>query len=201
LPRRRISDYLGEEPPTRPHRKGGDDVDLVIKKTVEATVAELVKGLLGEIRSLREAVESLSSRVEKLESAMRQCQAGPQARAARGSRGGKRRSRLADELASILESDGFILASKARARLGVSPQRLRDAAAEVGAEVVELAGDFAVVDREAMGEYLALLRTVKTSDPAEAAKAMGKYKELFEKMREATTVYYDARRGYWRMIE
>jgi len=197
LPRRRISDYLGEEPPRPPQRRGSD-VDLVIKKTVEATVAELVKGLLGEIRSLRETVESLARRVEKLEATVRSCQA-----QARGSpqRGKPRRSRLADELAGILEAEGYVLASRARARLGVSPQRLRDLAAEVGAEIVELAGDFAVVDREAMGEFLALLKTVRTSDPAEAAKAMGKYKELFEKMREATTVYYDARRGHWRMID
>jgi len=196
LPRRRISDYLGEEPPRPPQRRA-DDVDLVIKKTVESTVAELVKGLLGEIRSLRESVESLSRRVEKLEAAVRSCQAPARGGAQR--RG--RRSRLADELAGILEGEGYVLASRARARLGVSPQRLRDLAAEVGAEIVELAGDFAVVDREAMGEFLALLKTVRTSDPAEAAKAMGKYKELFEKMREATTVYYDARRGHWRMIE
>ncbi len=192
MPRRRISDYLGEEgDPGKP----AVDVDVLIKKTVEATVAELVKGIIREIREMRESIEEVKARLEQVERKLSECR-GPASRVKTKSRGG-----LADKLAEILAEEGYVLASASRSKLGISPYRLRDLAEEVGARIVELGHDYAVMDPQAYREFILLLSTNKKRDPQEAAKAMGRYKELFEKMREAAIIYYDAKRGTWRIIE
>ncbi len=197
MARRRISDYIGGDAGPQRRTPASYDPRMLIKETVEAAVAELAKGLVAEIRRLRESIEDLAARVERLEQEVRACRQQAPARASSK----KRQSRLADRLVEILESDRYLLASKAREKLGVSPYKLRDLAGEVGAEIVDLNGDYAVIDPEALREFRMLLASTRQRDPEEAAKSLGVYRELFEKMRAASMVYYDAARGSWRMLD
>ena len=162
-------------------------------------MAELARGILGELRRIREEVEALSKKLEEVEGALQACR--QQAGRAPQGRGQQRRSKLVDKLLEILDMEGYVLASKSREKLGVSPYKLRDLALDAGARVVELDGDFAVIDPRAYREFLVLLASTRTSDPEEAAKSMGRYRELFEKMRASSLVYYDAGRGSWRVLE
>lgn len=172
---------------------------MIVKKTVEATVAELARGILGELRRLREEVETLSKKLGQIEAALQACR--QQAGRSQERRGQQRRSKLVDKLLEILDTEGYVLASKSREKLGISPYKLRDLALDAGARVIELDGDFAVIDPRAYREFLVLLASTRTSDPEEAAKSMGRYRELFERMRASSLVYYDASRGAWRVLE
>ena len=163
-------------------------------------MAELARGIIGELRRLREEVEAISKRLGELENAVKACGQGP-GRTRGEKRGEARRSKLVERLLEILDTEGFIFASKSREKLGVSPYRLRDLALDAGAKIIELEGDFAVIDPRAYREFLVILASTRTSDPGEAAKSMGRYRELFEKMRASSLVYYDAGRGSWRVLE
>ncbi len=188
---RKISDYLKEPGKTGP----AADVDVVIKKTVEATAAELVKALLAEIRRLREEVGQLRASIERLEKA---CSRGERPRR-QGAQG--RDSKLLDKLEDALAESGYLLASQSYEKLGVSPYRLRSLAVRAGARIVELENDYAVVDPEAYKEFVLLLSTVSTPDPGEAAKRLGKYGKLFEALRRSSMAYYDTKRKAWRILE
>ena len=199
LPRRRISDYL-EGAAARGSGRNVEEVEVIVKKTVEATVAELARGILGELRRLREEVESISQRLGELENAMRACRQ-QSTRPPRERRGETRRSKLVEKLLEILDTEGYVFASKSREKIGVSPYRLREIALDAGAKIIELEGDFAVIDPRAYREFLVILASTRTSDPGEASKSMGRYRELFEKMRASSLIYYDASRGSWRVLE
>jgi len=192
--RRRIDDYMDSQARRagRRHHSAGepcppnDDV----RKAVEVAVQEAVRALAEEIRSLREEVARLRAEIARLQVQSRKPQAGA-----------KGRSRLAEKLVEVLAEEGYILASESKNKLGLGPYRLKELAMQTGSRVLTLEGDLAVVDPEAYREFLMLLASARTSDPGEAAKRMGKYRKLFEKLRASSMVYYDAKRGSWRLLE
>jgi len=196
--KRRIDDYMG--PPgargARTSRAGpGDcrDIEDTVRATVEAVLQESLRALSEEVRRLREEVARLRAEIARLQAGQ-----GPARRSPQGSRG---RNRLADKLLDVLAQEGYVLASESKEKLGIGPYKLRELAAQTGSKIIALEGDLAVIDPEAYREFLMLLASARSSDPGEAARRMGKYKRLFEKLRASSMVYYDARRGAWRLLE
>jgi len=198
--KRRIDDYMDMDTPrtrstriSRAEPAGCRDIEETVRATVEAVLQESLRALGEEVQKLREEVARLRAEIARL-------QAG-QAQARRSPHGSRGRSRLADKLLDILAKEGYILASESKEKLGIGPYKLRELAAQTGSRIIALEGDLAVVDPEAYRELLMLLASTRTSDPGEAARRMGKYKRLFEKLRASSMVYYDARRGAWRLLE
>jgi len=196
--KRRIDDYMGAPRPrstrsSRASTEGCRDVEEAVRATVEAVLQESIRALNEEVRRLREEVARLRAEIARLQAG--QAQARRQTQVSRG------KSRLADKLLDILSQEGYILASESKEKLGVGPYKLRELAAQTGSKVIALEGDLAVIDPEAYREFLMLLASSRSSDPGEAARRMGKYKRLFEKLRASSMVYYDARRGAWRLLE
>jgi len=158
-----------------------------------------------ELEELKAAVEELRSALEDLRSecmhridavlgelrALRRAQAVPPQASRRGQ---------ARRLRHVLRELRFVMASEARARLGMSPHRLRAEAAAEGLVILDAGGDFAVMTRDSLEEFKALLASLNTADSAEAAKALGEYGRLFQALREGGQVYYDARRRRWVML-
>ena len=191
--RKRIDDFIdarhGEKRFREKKPEPCDNIEELVKLTAEVTVAEAVRAILAELKQLRQEIEQLRRELSQHKSID-----------ARGRRG-SRRSNLADKLLEALSEEGYILASESKEKLGVSPYKLRELAQQTGSRIIPLEGDLAVVDPEAYREFLMLLASATTSDPEEAARRMGRYKKLFEKLRRSSMVYYDARRGSWRMLE
>lgn len=195
---RRIDDYLGGGRSTRDEGQasGCDRVlaERAAELAAEKVAATFLSKIVDEIESLRREVELLRAELERMRKYLQQLQASGRSGPER--RGRKRVSRLAE----ILAEKGFLFGSEARSKLGVSPLRLKSEAEEAGAVVIEMEGDIAVMDRRAYEEFLALLASLKTSDPVEAAKSMGRYEKLFTELRRSGRVYYDARRSMWRLL-
>ncbi len=191
---RRIDEYLGGG--RRPGEDRAGDCDKIIAEraaelAAEKVAARFLSRIVDEIEAMRREVESLRAEVERLSNQIQS--SGARARLGQRGRG---RSALADFLAK----EGFILGSEAKAKLGVGPLRLKAEAEEVEAVVIEMEGDIAVMDRRAYEEFVALLASVKTSDPLEAARQMGKFERLFTELRRSGRVYFDARRSMWRIL-
>jgi len=147
-----------------------------------------------ELEDLRESIEELRSEVseckrlirEALEKLSRQNTGLP-----------PQRRRGTWSLRRILKEARFVMASEAKARLGLSPQKLRSEAIAEGLVVLEAGGDFAVMTRDSLEEFKSLLASLNTADPAEAARELGEYGRLFQALRDGGQVYYDARRRRW----
>jgi len=212
--RRRISDYIrypdrDKEYETRSHMGSEKRVDNeisveeVAKITAEKVVAEYtraIKGLLEEISSkldqlafeISELNKSISNLTRKIEQGQR-----------RGGFGLKRASRLSNQakiLEEALDKYRVILGSESKAKLGMSPHRLREVADEIGAVIVEAGGDFAATMPEYLEEFETIMKSARTSDPEEAAEKMGVYRRLFEALRKAGLVYYSRACGCWKKL-
>ncbi|MEB2836193.1 MAG: hypothetical protein GSR80_000214 [Desulfurococcales archaeon] len=158
-----------------------------------------------ELEELKAGLEELKREIEDLRSecmrridailgemrALRRAQVVPSRESRRGQ---------VQRLRRVLRELRFVMASEARARLGMSPHRLRAEAAAEGLVVIDAGGDFAVMTRDSLQEFKALLASLRTADAAEAAKALGEYGRLFQALREGGQVYYDARRKRWVML-
>lgn len=188
---RRIDEYIsrGDRPQGDAGVGGCDraDVERAAELAAEKVSARYLSKIIEELVALRREVEALRGEVEKLS---KQAQP-PAPGAGRGTAPGLR---------EFLAREGFVLGSEARAKLGVSPSRLRSEAGSIGAVVLEMEGDIAVMDKRAYEEFIALLSSIKTSDPSEAARQMGRYERLFSELRRSGRVYFDARRSMWRLL-
>ncbi len=200
---RRIDDYIapgsrGRGPPGQQgDREAGCPEELlarVAERAAEKVTALYLTKLLDEIDALRREVDALRSEVQRLARAVARSH---QRRGSQGDAGGRRKG---SGLAELLSKEGYILGGEARARLGYGPARLQSEAEELGAVVVELDGDLAIVDRRIFEEFLAELASVDTPDPNEAARRLGRFERLFNELRRSGRVYFDARRGYWRLL-
>ena len=150
-------------------------------KVIEAKVS-LLEDLLSEAL---ETLKSIEAKLEKIEEAWK------------SQKFGSGRGRFFKDL---LEKEGVILASDSKQKLGISPQRAVTLAREFGAIVLDLDGDAALMTEDAYREFLDKLSSVKTSDPEEAAKMMGKYSRVFLLLRRKGDVYYDSKGRRWRLI-
>ncbi|GAB6147625.1 hypothetical protein [Stetteria hydrogenophila] len=193
---RRIDEYLGGERGAPRGASGCDSavIERAAEIAAEKVVARFLSKVVDEIEAIRREVESLRVEVERLSKLVQSL----------GRSGGKgfrsRRTGDSSELAEVLSREGYIFASEARAKLGIGPLRLKSEAEKLGAVVIEGEGDVAVVDRRAYEEFVAMLSSVKTSDPVEASKQLGRYERLFNELRRGGRLYFDARRAMWRIL-
>lgn len=192
----RIDDYLRDSP--EPRRGSNLDkgyerrlLEEIASLAAEKTAALITKGLLRELEELRSSLEALRRDVAEIKSEITRLKS--------AGRRGPRGLKGLDELREALERDGFILASEAKSKLGVSPYRLRVLAGELDAIILESEGDYAVLSRRALEEFKALLVNTRTPDAEEAAKSMGRYERLFRMLRDGGRVFYDSRHG-WRLL-
>jgi len=207
LPRRkRLSEYFSTEP--GPEQRGApsgasigrSEAELIAKMAAEKVFALMSGRVISALEKCLERLEKLERRLESIE---RSLQAG-------GARAERRRheaqprrgkSRIIDRLEEYLDKHRFLLLSEARQRLGAPAPRVREAADEIGAVQLELEGDIAILMPEHLEEFDALLAEIRSPDPLEAARKLGVYERLFEKMRRSGLVYYDSARGHWRRLE
>lgn len=191
MTRRRIDDFIGA---TGPKERVG---------TKPAGQSGLCRR--EDMERIEDALEEIVNRLEKLEEELRRLRIvverslAVSSAAQRPARATGRRGR--SRLVEVLRESRYILASEARAVLGMSPQRLRSEAAAQGLVVVDAGGDFAVMTRDAFEEFKAILSAVASPDPGEASREVGDYRRLFEALRAGGQVYYDARRRRWRLLE
>ncbi len=168
---RRLDEYMGR------------DVEEVARRAAEHAVALLAKNLLGELREIRE-------RLDRIEAMLRD------EHGRRAPRQGAART-----VREYLERERYVLGSQARARLGMSPNTLLSIASGMdGVRVIEAGGDYIVFDSMGFEEFKALLASISTSDPEEASKGMGPYRDAFNALRRAGVVYFDGRGRRWRII-
>jgi len=156
-----------------------------------------LEGLYKELESLRESIEKLRTDVEECKRMLNGLLKAMEPRGA-SPRGQERGG--AWSLRRIIKEMRFVMASEARARLGMSPQKLRSEAIAEGLVVVEAGGDFAVMTSDSLEEFKALLASLNTADPEEAARRLGEYGRLFQALRDGGQVYYDARKRRWVML-
>ncbi len=163
-------------------------------------VRRQLEELKASVEELRSALEELRSEcMRRIDVVLGELQALRRAQALSSSSRESRRSQ-AQRLRRVLRELRFVMASEARARLGMSPHRLRAEAVAEGLVVLDAGGDFAVMTRDSLEEFKALLASLDTADAVEAAKALGEYGRLFQALREGGQVYYDARRKRWVML-
>jgi len=161
-------------------------IEDVAKAAAERVVAVLARRMLEELKAIRE-------RLDRIE-AMMQKQVGQ--RQHYGGRGG-----IVDRVREVLERDRYILASQARGRLGLSPRSLMGIVSGMSdVRVIEAGGDFIVFDRIGFEEFRALLSSIDTSDPEEASRMLGPFKDAFNALRRSGGVYFDGRSRSWRLL-
>lgn len=152
-----------------------------------------------DLERIVDVLDDVIKRLEALEAAVSQIRAMLEQGTARGGRPGRRAGR--SRLWEALRESKYVMASESRAKLGISPQRLRSEAMAEGLVIVDAGGDFAVMSKSSFEEFKAMLAGVSTSDPEEAARELGGYGRLFQALRSGGQVYYDARRRRWRLLE
>lgn len=182
---------MSEEHPRRVKIAGGrEELEKVASMAAEKTAAMISRGLLEEIRRIRETLERMEAEIAAIKSMLEE----------RGvARSGKRdvRSGIMEELSE----KGFLVVGEASRRYKVAPDVVVDMGARVGAVVVSVGSDAILMSRSAMEEFKSLLRSTRSSDPREAVEAMGKYARVFEMLSKAGMVYYDSRVKGWVMVE
>jgi len=181
---------VGEEPKRVRITGGRDDLERVASMAAEKTAAMISKGLLEEVRRIRERLERLEAEVSAIKAILERMES---------SRG--RGPSLRDRVKAELEETGYILLSEAARRLRASPQAIIEAGASLGATVITTGSDAILITRRALEELKAAMRNVKSSDPREAIEAMGKYARVFEALSKAGMVYYDSKLKSWVIVE
>ncbi len=174
--------------------------------TAEKVVAEYtrsIKGLLEsiierldalsvEIREINKNINILNQKIDKINVKFKS-ESGLARRTTRITRHAK----LLEE---AIDKYKVVMGSEARAKLGLSPHKLREVADEIGAIIIEAGGDFAVTMPEYLEEFEAIMMNTRTSDPEEAAEKMGPYRRLFEALRKAGLVYYSRSCNCWKKL-
>ncbi|MCE4627567.1 MAG: hypothetical protein F7C34_00250 [Desulfurococcales archaeon] len=207
MPRRkRLNEYFSTESSTEQRGTAQSraidrsEAELIAKIAAEKVFALMSGRIISALDKCLEKLEKLEKRLDMIEKSL---QAGglpgqrgrpkPQLRRGKG--------RLAERLEEYLDKHRFLLLSESRHKLGAPASRVREAADEIGAVQLELEGDIAILMPEHLEEFDALLAEAKSPDPLEAARKLGVYAQLFERMRRSGLVYYDSAKGYWRRLE
>ncbi len=200
--KRKLDDYL-EKDYNRKTPKDYEDlkssnVEQIAKLAAEKTVAVLTKGLLDEMEKLREDVNGLRKDIEDLKNEIRLLRKTSNTiRSANQKRG----YRIPREIKDRFEKYGYILASEARNELNMNISFFRKIVSELeNVDVIESGGDMAIINKNVLRDFKDRLEKLKTSDPIEASRNLGKYGKLFLVLRKGGLLIYDQRSG-WRLLE
>lgn len=157
----------------------------------EKVVATLAKGLLPEVRKLREEVELLRQEIASIKASLEQRQKAAVARPEER----KKYSPVRDELIR----SGFFLLSDLSRRTSLSPVAIVDDARAAGAVVLDAGGDAVIMSQLSFAEFKEVLAEIKERDPEEAAIRAGKFRRIFEALRRGGLLIYRDER--WEILE
>ncbi|MCS7107194.1 MAG: hypothetical protein NZ902_03715 [Acidilobaceae archaeon] len=149
----------------------------------------LLKGLMPEIRRIRERVERMEQEIADIKDMLE----------SRGEK--KRETSLGDFVRKSLRQEGYIVAGETSRRINASPSALVEEARKAGAVVLDAGTDAVLMSPSALEEFNRLMGETKTRDPEEAAKRMGKFAKAFETLRRGGVVIYDSKEGRWSIVE
>ena len=191
MPKKKISDYIGSEP--RARCLSEQEVKIIIEKTV----AQFLPGIIDKINELSREIASLKSELQDMK---KEClrlvgRAGRSPSSRERRKGG-----LFNKIRIILSENGYAFASQLARELRLSPARILDIARDLGYILIDLGGDYAIIDPYSLEEFSQMLSSISSPDPLEASRQLGKYAALFEKLRSESLVFYDGRTKKWRII-
>ena len=175
---------VGEEGARRVRIPPRDDLEKVASMAAEKAALMVSKGLLEEIKKIRESLERVEAELKELRVTLQE----------RG------RFRLGERIVEELKTKGYIVVSEAYKRYRTTPENLVEEGVRAGALVITAGGNAILIDRSSLEEFKAIIKNIKTSDPVEAIEASGKYAKLFEILNKAGMVYYDSKTKGWVMV-
>ncbi|MEM0492205.1 MAG: hypothetical protein QXR02_05755 [Acidilobaceae archaeon] len=176
-----------------------DEVDKIASLAAEKTSAIIAKGLLAEIKKIREKLESIEEELSTIRSLLESSVEKREGISTKESRRGRRS--LRDYLVEALKTEGFIIVSNASRKLNVNPNIIVRQATSVGAIVINAGGDTLIISERAFQEFKRVLVEIKSSDPEEASRMLGKYSNIFNMLRRAGMIIYNYKDGKWSIIE
>ncbi|MEN2999911.1 MAG: hypothetical protein ABDH61_04990 [Acidilobaceae archaeon] len=177
---------MGEEERRIKIRSEEDRMASIIAEKVSII---LLKGLMPEIRRIRERVERMEQEIAEIKGMLE----------SRGER--RREASLSEFVRKVLRQEGYIVAGETSRRINTSPTALVEEARGAGAIVLDAGIDAVLISPSAMEEFTRLMAETRTRDPEEAARHMGKYSKAFEVLRRGGVVIYDSREGRWSLVE
>ena len=198
--KRRLDDYL-EKGTKRITKESKEcevpDIEQVAKIVAEKTVALLTKGLLEELEKLRTDINDLRKDVSELKKEIELLR-----KVSKIKEFSKRSGfEIPQKFREKLENFGYILASEARNEFNLSISVFRRIASKLeNVDIIESGGDIVIIDKNAFKDFKNRLSKIKTSDPIEASKSLGKYDKLFLTLRRGGLLIYDSKSG-WRLLE
>jgi predicted nuclease with TOPRIM domain len=177
---------VGEEGARRVRIPPRDDLEKVASMAAEKAALMVSKGLLEEMKRIRESLERVEVELKALREMLQER--------------GKGRYRLGERLVEELKTRGYIVVSEAYERYRTTPENLVEEGVRAGALVITAGGNAILIDRSSLEEFKTTIKNIKTSDPVEAIEASGKYAKLFEILNKAGIVYYDGKTKGWIVI-
>jgi hypothetical protein len=163
-----------------------DDLEKVASMAAEKAAIMVSKGLLEEVKRIRESLERIEAEIKAVKSMIQER--------------GRRTYSLGDRVAEELKAKGYIVLSEAYKRYRVAPETLIDEGVRAGALVISAGHDAVLIDRSSLEEFKTKIRNLRTSDPREAVEASGRYARLFEILNRAGMIYYDSKLKGWIMV-
>ena len=191
MSKKKLSDYIGSGSNSRCLS------EQEVKIIVEKTIAQFLPGIIGKISELSREIASMRNELQKIRRECMQSAKNPD-----HSLPGRNRKKgsLFDKIRIILSENGYIFASQLAGELHVSPVKVLDIARDLGYVLIDLGGDYVIMDPYSLEEFSQMLSSISSPDPLEASRQLGKYASLFEKLRSESLVFYDGRTKKWRII-
>lgn len=195
---RKLSDFFDDTSRGRPPREKGLE-EREVKMIVETTVAEFIQPIINELKEIKGALDRIERKLEALDKTLKETRVNSSS-----SRGANRlpaRDPEARKVVDALKREGFIYASESHAKLGISGFHLLNIARRLNLVVIDLGGDYCVMSREGYREFLQYLEKINSSDPEEAVGMMGRYGDLFTRLRRIGSVYFDSTTRSWKLLK
>jgi len=203
--KKKLDDYLerGVKRSEGAERRPSEDIEKIASFVAEKTVALMAKGILDELRRLRESVDELKKEVESLKREVVLLRKAS-ALGRRGSEYSSTAGAVEEYLTLVrkkLKERGYVLASEIKSELGVNASIVKKIISNIdNVETIESSGDIVLIDKAALEEFRTRLKTLKTPDPVDASRILGKYGKLFLSLRKGGLIIYDTKGG-WRLLE
>jgi prefoldin subunit 5 len=206
LLRKRLDEYLDES-----LRKGRSDLRTSISVSqgdleriamiaAEKTVASLAKGLIKELEKLREDIEELKRNLEELRREVLLVRDLVRAQSIKRVAASKN-ERLLTEIKDRINRYGYLLASELKNELGLSNLSIEKITKILeGVETIKTSSDLIIISKESFNEFKKRIKNIKTSDPLEASRLLGKFGKLFLNLRKDGLIIYNSK-GEWRLLE
>ncbi len=199
--RRKLDEYLEDSKRGLDKSKGTEttqDIEQIATLVAEKTVAILTKGLIKEIGEIKAKLEDIKNDIEVLKREVASLKMSTVT-----SRTERRSSslKIINEIKDVLKNYGYVLAGELASEKKINPLLLRKILTQIeDLEIIEVEGDLIAINKAVLDEFRERLKTLKTTDPVEASRALGKFNKLFTKLRRGGLIIYDKKAG-WRLLE